>query len=225
MFFASLAIASLSGVSAHLLYFIRGEHHLAAPHIGVTYLILSAIAVLYTCIFEVHGDGILHTSFTGLAFVIAHVLALWISIIIYRLFFHRLRRFPGPLSMRVSKLTHIYHLLRNKAKNHILLEELREEYGDIVRTGKQNQAPISEIGNSLEAGPNELTIFDPQIISLMSRPKNDINRGEWYDLLLPSEPMATTRNRPDHDARKKAFDPAFSTAGAPPPPYFPRHPN
>lgn len=143
MFFARLAIASLSGVGAHLLYFIRGEHHLAAPHIGVTYLILSAIAVLYTCIFEPHGDGRLHASFAGLALLIAHVLALWISIIIYRLFFHRLRRFPGPLSMRVSKLTHIYYLLRNKAKNHILLEELRKEYGDIVRTGKQNQAPRS----------------------------------------------------------------------------------
>ena len=51
----------------------------------------------------------------------------------YRVFFHRLRNFPGPVLASVSKFWHVAHCL--DSKNHILLERLHEEYGDFVRIG------------------------------------------------------------------------------------------
>lgn len=63
------------------------------------------------------------------------------------------------------------------------------------------------------SGPNELTIFHPEVLTVATRPGNELNHSDWYDLLLPSEPVATSRNRPDHDARRKVFDRAFSRAG------------
>lgn len=38
--------------------------------------------------------------------------------------------------MRISKLQHVYYLLRNNAKNHLLLEDLRKIDGEVVRTGQ-----------------------------------------------------------------------------------------
>jgi hypothetical protein len=55
------------------------------------------------------------------------------SMIIYRLFFHPLRHFPGPVLARVSKFWHVFRL--SGLQNQLLLEDLHQKYGDIVRVG------------------------------------------------------------------------------------------
>ena len=64
-----------------------------------------------------------------------HLVGLLASITTYRLFFHRLTRagFVGPLSWRVSKLSHAW--LCRASKNHEVLEKIHDKYGDFVRTG------------------------------------------------------------------------------------------
>jgi hypothetical protein len=57
------------------------------------------------------------------------------SIMIYRLFFHRLMKFPGPFLARFSRFYAMY--LSNKRKQCFLdLQDLHTKYGDMVRTGK-----------------------------------------------------------------------------------------
>lgn len=187
----TLAVGAASGILIHLLHFKHGEHHLQAPKIFLSYVGLIAIAAF--------ADRVIHQTSIPVATAFAaelvgvHLLGLFASTLLYRLFFHPLRHFPGPLDLRISKLSHVGRLLKRGCKNHELLEDMRGQYGDFVRTG-----------------PNELTIFQPEVLSVATRPGNELNHSDWYDLLLPSEPMATSRNRPDHDARRKAFDRAFS---------------
>lgn len=60
---------------------------------------------------------------------------LFFSIGIYRLLFHRLRKFPGPLG---AKLTRFYTVSK-AAKNvqyYKEVEKMHEKYGDFIRTGE-----------------------------------------------------------------------------------------
>jgi hypothetical protein len=59
------------------------------------------------------------------------------SMIVYRLFFHPLRHFPGPTLARVSKFWHVFRL--SGLQNQLLLEDLHQQYGDIVRIGMHSR--------------------------------------------------------------------------------------
>lgn len=56
-----------------------------------------------------------------------------LSITVYRLFFHRLRRFPGPFGARVTKFYNSWHYIGGR--NYQNLDKLHEKYGRVVRTG------------------------------------------------------------------------------------------
>ena len=98
--------AGVCGVASHWLYFVRGEHHLHAPILFYGYIVLALSVYLYEASRVGHHDG--GSSPTSLvsatAIVSSYAASLFTSVIIYRLFFHRLRNFPGPLPLRVSKL-------------------------------------------------------------------------------------------------------------------------
>ncbi|EKG09085.1 Cytochrome P450 [Macrophomina phaseolina MS6] len=57
-----------------------------------------------------------------------------ISILVYRAFFHRLNRFPGPFLARLTKL---YAFKQSQSLQYYKeLEDMHRKYGDVVRTGK-----------------------------------------------------------------------------------------
>jgi hypothetical protein len=75
------------------------------------------------------------SSAQGVAETICFVTGIFSSMAIYRLFFHRIHKFPGPFW---AKLTRFY-ALRLSAKNvqyHVELERMHEKYGEFIRTGK-----------------------------------------------------------------------------------------
>lgn len=59
------------------------------------------------------------------------------SIFVYRLFFHRLRAFPGPLSTKISRFSTVGSVLMSGVRYYLVLEDLHKRYGDFVRTGMQ----------------------------------------------------------------------------------------
>ncbi|KAL1617437.1 hypothetical protein SLS56_010980 [Neofusicoccum ribis] len=61
-------------------------------------------------------------------------LSLTTSIVVYRAFFHRLNRFPGPFAARVSRLHSVYKSIK-KLQFHRELQQLHEKHGDVVRIG------------------------------------------------------------------------------------------
>jgi cytochrome P450 len=63
--------------------------------------------------------------------------------VLYNLFLHPLRSFPGPLSGRAAQISYQRHLLRGSS--HLQLQELHRKYGPVVRYA-----------------PNELSFIEPQ---------------------------------------------------------------
>lgn len=57
------------------------------------------------------------------------------SIFVYRVFFHRLRRFPGPFWAKVSMLWSFVAAIKRQ-KFYLDVAEMHEKYGDFVRVGK-----------------------------------------------------------------------------------------
>lgn len=122
--------AAIFGVLLHLSVFKHGEWHVHGLLILYVYL---GVAIL--------GAGVAHFWYRDLYIAItsvlsvigSHILGLFTSIAIYRDQFHRLSNFPGP---RLARVTKWYHVARCwDSRNFRVLEELREQYGDFVRTG------------------------------------------------------------------------------------------
>ena len=127
--------AATAGLLSHWTYFIRGEHHMETPALFVSlFLIPTSIFICYSVFTDLNiWMSLLRT----MAVTISYLASLTTSIVLYRTYFHRLRRFPGPEWAKISKLWHVSHLTSG-LNNFRLLEGLHKQYGDFVRTGKYN---------------------------------------------------------------------------------------
>lgn len=133
------------GVVVHVGFFIRGEWHLQAPTIFVAHFIA---LILFFARQLISGFPL----WSGIATPsVAYLFGLLSSLVVYRLFFHRLRSFPGPRMAAISKLWHV--LLCRDSRNHHVLESWRQKYGKFVRTGESvsfNRLPIIEFADPYE---------------------------------------------------------------------------
>ena len=126
--------SGIAGLLSHRLLFVSGEWHLRATGLLRFYLLSYATITLYEVYMRHLGWRLGFASSSMICGVYA--LCLWGSMIVYRLFFHPLRDFPGPVLARVSKLWHVAHCY--DSKNHLLMERLFKKYGSFVRTGRAN---------------------------------------------------------------------------------------
>lgn len=123
--------AAAVGVALHHIVFRKGEWHLQAPAVFTLWLLsYPALFVVELGLGAQNAAASALNTITTLSCLMGAVFA---SMTVYRLFFHRLRSFPGPKMARVSKLWHSYQCL--DGKNHHVLDKLNRQYGDFVRTG------------------------------------------------------------------------------------------
>lgn len=133
---ASGAVAIIAGLLAHQLVCIHGEWHLKGPRVVVVHLLASIL--LYATLFVGHGS-------TGASLVrtiyltICYISSLFTSIAVYRLMFHRLKHFPGPRLVALTKLWHVWQC--RDSRGHLVLQAWYEKYGEFVRTGKIYRNP------------------------------------------------------------------------------------
>lgn len=128
-----IAITSfLAGVAVHCGIFIRGEWHMRITHIIVTHIIFCGALFYY--LFSHYGslDNAIFALVLGFS---CYLTSLFASMTTYRLFFHATSAFPGPRLAAVTKLWHVWHTL--DSRNYLFLQRLHSEYGEFVRTGKQ----------------------------------------------------------------------------------------
>lgn len=134
-----LCIAAAGGILSHLLIFIRNEHHIRAPQIFRFFLLFSLFLFLGEArIWALSDPG--PAARASALIVLSYSASLFTSIAIYRIFFHQLRKFPGPIGARVSKFWHVGKLLSQP--NFKVLDELHQQYGDFVRTGRYRSTII-----------------------------------------------------------------------------------
>ena len=135
---AKLCIAAAAGILSHNLIFIRNEHHIQAPQLFRFFLLLSLFLFIGEArIWALSDSGQAIRASTLI--VLSYSASLFTSIAIYRVFFHKLRKFPGPIGARVSKFWHVGKLLRQP--NFQVLDDLHQQYGDFVRTGELVEPP------------------------------------------------------------------------------------
>lgn len=123
-----------AGAISYLGIFSRGEWDDKAPVLfeGTILIFLSLFAVNWA-----HVSFLEEAWSITFAMAIAYGATIALLMSIYRLFFHRLRTFPGPLLAGVSKLWHVSQVL--DSKNHQFLLRMQCGYGDFVRTGSLAQ--------------------------------------------------------------------------------------
>ncbi len=184
-----LPVSFTAGVLSHLLFYKHGERHLFPFRYVQFYLLLLAIlTVARSHYLSVPTSQALKSS-CGLSGI--YFLGLYSSLIIYRLFFNPLNRFPGPYFARLTKF---HHVVRNKnLDGHHKLLELHQKHGQFVRIG-----------------PNDLSITDPDGVQVVSGGNSKCTKAQWYSQDSPLTSMHTTRDRATHDRRRRVWAPAFS---------------
>ncbi|KAH8705884.1 putative benzoate 4-monooxygenase cytochrome P450 [Talaromyces proteolyticus] len=184
----SLTTYSLvSGVALHLFALRHGEWDQSAPTIVAWYLVITALGAGTNLIQILVGTASISRLLGW------HLLGLFGSIVIYRAFFHRLRKFPGPF---VAGVTAFYASYLSAKKFHKFEEvgKLHRQYGDYVRLG-----------------PRELSVADPQAVPFIYGPTAKTTKGPFYDGTQPYVSLHTDRDKKQHARRRRTWDHAFST--------------
>lgn len=133
-FTAQISAATAAGLLAHWGYFVHGECDLQAANIARVHIL--AAAVLPYLKYEIEDLSARQAVWESFVLDGAYLVALFTSIVVYRLFLSPLRNFPGPPAMRISKLVHVWENTDLTHPNCKMLHGLRAKYGDVVRTGK-----------------------------------------------------------------------------------------
>ncbi|KAF2180461.1 cytochrome P450 monooxygenase-like protein [Zopfia rhizophila CBS 207.26] len=182
------AIAIALGVAAHNGIFINGEWHLRVPQILLGHIIL--FYTFWLLVSYTQNDEKKHHSVCIRMFG-SYLGSLFSSILIYRLFFHRLKRFPGPRLAAATKFWHVWE--SRNSTNYLVMQKVHQNYGTFVRTG-----------------PNEISIFQPNGHELLDGAKNENIRDVWYDVVYPRTSLVFNRDNEEHRDRKSAWSQAVS---------------
>ncbi|ETS81868.1 hypothetical protein PFICI_06870 [Pestalotiopsis fici W106-1] len=184
-------IGTLVGKLIHLNVFIRREWHKSAPTIFILHASSAMILLIARCLV---ADDEAMKMVTGTTMVfLGYITGLMTNMTLYRVYFHPLANhgFKGPRYAGMTKLWHSW--AARDGQNHLLLESLRHQYGDFVRTG-----------------PAELTVFHPAALAAINGPKSTCIKGEWYDIFYPNmQSIVTCRDKADHAAHRREWNRAF----------------
>lgn len=186
---AAKLILVIAGAATHSLFFNRDEHHMYGLRYLQIYSLIFFAAILASV--GIEGLTISHACAVVAPFGGFYFSGLYGSLVIYRVFFHPLKEFPGPLATRISSLSFSARLARLDA--HKKVAALHEKYGDFVRVGS-----------------SDLSTIHPKAPEAIYGRRSKCTKADWYDLTLPMTSMQTTRSRAEHDQRRRNWGGAFN---------------
>ncbi|KAI1660589.1 cytochrome P450 [Daldinia decipiens] len=120
---------------------------------------------------------------------------LFSSMVIYRLFFHRLRRFPGPFDLKISRFFSVLRVAK-EAKYHSDVAKMHERYGDFIRTGPRELCIVRDSAIPIIYGPNTnchkptcyigfsikaLQTYEPRITTLVTKLADQVSNKRVLD--------------------------------------------
>ncbi|KAF4457417.1 hypothetical protein F53441_658 [Fusarium austroafricanum] len=130
-----LGIVAFLGIATHLAVFRISEWDVAVHRIIASFGLIYAFIF---CLLAYHPDldhqDLRHAWYTASVVLAFFISGLYGSMVVYRFFFHPLRRFPGPIFAPLSSL---YAVSMSMKKFHMFSEvqKLHNTYGDFVRLG------------------------------------------------------------------------------------------
>ncbi|KAJ5715322.1 Cytochrome P450 [Penicillium malachiteum] len=185
----------VAGVSLHLFVLRHGEWDFTLPVLVVNCIGASILAVTAGVLLLYSQLDIFWAWLSEIGVHVTKITAgLCMSIFIYRWRFHRLHKFPGPLG---SRFWTAYIMWKSaKSKNAFeMVADYHRQYGDFVRIG-----------------PAELSICHPDAIDAIHSSKSSCIKSPWYDILQPHRSVFGTRDRAEHQRRRRIWDHAFRPA-------------
>ncbi|KAF9871302.1 cytochrome p450 [Colletotrichum karsti] len=192
------------GVLLHIFVFRHGEWDLSAQRLITSFSLtfVAAVGVVMAAPMlkplvgrQIHSPPLLD-AFKAVGMQFATLVGgICTSMMIYRGFFHRLNRFPGPFLAKFSNL-YVTFKIWNRMHLHEDVRKLHEKYGGIVRVG-----------------PTELSINKPGAINAVFL-ETDCYKGPWYNLLHPMVSMQMVRDKEAHSRRRKAWEYGFTSKGS-----------
>ena len=133
----SLAAAFLAVISHYLFW---GRYELDAKFYLIFFGILLSQPIAFLSLIFYYGFSPIQALAIQTFLESVYFAALFAYIGIYRLFFHRLNTFPGPFWARLWMWWKIKRLAR-KERAYSEIYDLHQQYGDVVRVGKQCSGP------------------------------------------------------------------------------------
>lgn len=181
-------LALAAGSLSHVFYFNRGEHHLYASK----YIQLFIAAVVIPT-FSLYSRGLsFQRSLSDVVpIIITYLVGLYTSLIVYRVCFHPLNKFPGPFGARISNFW-----FSSKLKNADAYRKLQQLH--------------SEHGRFLRIGSSDLSISHPKAVHAIYGQDSKCTKAPWYDLTAPMVSLQTLRVKAFHDRRRRVWSSAFS---------------
>ena len=181
--------AFLAGILSHLMFFKIGERHLYPFRYVQAFILTFAGTFMAKSNFQGLSTGAAAAQ-TAL-FATFYFIGLYLSLVVYRLFFNPLNRFPGSYGARLSKFDFVFRL--TKMDGHHKLYAMHQKYGKFVRIG-----------------PNDLSVSDPDSVQIVQGQNSKCTKAQWYSQDTPLISIHTTRDRAMHDRRRRIWSPAFS---------------
>ncbi|KAF9890803.1 hypothetical protein FE257_005374 [Aspergillus nanangensis] len=187
----SFLYPAIAGITSHLFYFNHGEHHLHVTlYIKAFLLSLAATTTTLRYYYDYPVSPWSQTLLLTTQLAASYLFGLYTSLLIYRIFLHPLRRFPGPFPARLSTLwlsTQLTHNLSTK------LHAYHSQYGLFVRTGS-----------------SDLSIAHPAAVEAIYGAASPCTKAAWYDFTHPGMALQNMRDPAEHAHRRKVWALAFS---------------
>ncbi|PTB73597.1 cytochrome P450 [Trichoderma longibrachiatum ATCC 18648] len=185
-----LLAASAVGVAAHLLFFKKLEHHVVHRRYVAFRRHVAASAGSFALGVYMSQSPILnekpgvHISWvSAISFSLqlhaCFLLGLYASLLTYRLFFHPLKKFPGPLSARISTFWLTSYNYNDVWRD---VASLHEQYGPFVRIA-----------------PGELSVRDPKAVAALHGPKSKCDEAPFYHVIKPTTSLHMLPDPDIHD--------------------------
>ncbi|KAK2745869.1 hypothetical protein FQN57_003482 [Myotisia sp. PD_48] len=183
-------LGAVAGLLSHVHLFVRGEWEKNAPTITAVYTLGSAL--MFGLLIVARQLPVSDAFATVAVLTASYLTGLFSSIGLYRLFFHPLKKFPGPFAAKLSGFHSVLSSLPNfKFHRHVQL--LHQEFGDFVRIR-----------------PREISINHVNAIRDIHGPGSTCLKGPFYDLNYPSRSLQMTRDKAFHAKRRRVWDRGFS---------------
>lgn len=114
------------------------------------------------------------------------------TVVIYRLYYHPLAQYPGPLLAKVTDIHQLYHAW--KGDRHLQFWRMHEKYGRVVRFG-----------------PNSLTFNTNTALKEIYGFKGNVRKAEFYDAFVhPAPNTHNARDKALHARKRRVLSQAFS---------------
>ncbi|KAH8673451.1 cytochrome P450 CYP548A5 [Xylariales sp. PMI_506] len=126
--------------------------------------------------------------------LVAAITAYFACLVIYRVYFHPLAKYPGPFLAKITDAYQLYHAW--KGDRHLDFWRMHERYGKIVRFG-----------------PNSITFNSNVALKDIYGFKSNVRKAEFYDAFVhPAANTHNTRDRQVHARKRRVLSHAFSDA-------------